>query len=60
MSSDLYSTASGRYQIMRANWYGEKNHPQSGLKYINHFKDFGSQSQDSAAIQLLKEGRHMN
>lgn len=50
----LYSTASGRYQIMRANWYGEKDKPKTGLKNQLGLKDFGPESQDIAAIALLK------
>lgn len=51
---NLYSTAAGRYQIMRFNWYGKKDDPKTGLKMQLNLKDFSPESQDVAAIALLK------
>lgn len=43
----LYSTASGRYQHMRVHW--------AYYKALLNLKDFGPESQDRWAIQLIKE-----
>lgn len=45
----LFSTASGRYQFMRKDWL----HYKSGL----NLPDFGPESQDKWAIQLIRERR---
>lgn len=45
----LYSSASGRYQFMRVHW----NHYRDLLK----LPDFGPESQDKWAIQLIRERR---
>lgn len=50
----LYSSASGRYQIMRDNWYGAKGQPKTGLQYQLGLNDFSPRNQDVAAIALLK------
>lgn len=51
---ELYSTAAGRYQIMRFNWFGQKENPATGLKSMYSFTDFKPETQDRAAILLLK------
>ena len=50
----LYSSAAGRYQIMRFNWYGKEGEPATGLKTQKGFTDFKPETQDLAAIALLK------
>lgn len=45
----LYSTASGRYQFMRRDWWH--------YKALLHLPDFGPQSQDAWALQLIRERR---
>lgn len=54
VSGNLYSTASGRYQIMRNNWYGVKEDFKTGLKYQLGLTNFSPDNQDIAAIALLK------
>ena len=39
---------------MRFNWFGEKGNPATGLKFMNSFTDFKPETQDKAAILLLK------
>lgn len=43
----IYSTAAGRYQIIRATW--------NALKKRLNLKDFSPKSQDAACIELLRE-----
>lgn len=47
ISGKLYSTASGRYQFMRKDW----EHYRDALS----LQDFGPQSQDAWALQLIRE-----
>lgn len=60
VKGSLYSTASGRYQIMRVNWYGSKENPKLGLKYQLGLNDFSPKNQDVAAISLLKRRNAYN
>jgi len=46
-SHGLYSTASGRYQFLKKNWLH--------YQLLLNLPDFGPESQDRWAIQLLKE-----
>lgn len=43
----LYSTASGRYQFMLRDWLHYKT--------LLHLRDFGPESQDQWALQLIRE-----
>lgn len=54
VKGNLYSTAAGRYQIMRVNWYGTKENASTGLKKQLKLNDFSPENQDIAAIALLK------
>jgi len=50
--SGLYSTASGRYQFMRKDY--------EHYKHTLNLPDFGPDSQDKWAIQLIRERRALN
>lgn len=51
-NSGLYSTASGRYQFMRKDY--------EHYKHTLNLPDFGPDSQDKWAIQLIRERRALN
>lgn len=49
---NIKSSAAGRYQIMDYTWFGKNGAP--GLKKRFGYKDFSPQSQDAAAIELIR------
>lgn len=52
VKGSIYSTASGRYQFMRVHWW----HYRALLR----LPDFGPQSQDTWALQLIRERRALD
>lgn len=52
LSSTLWSTAAGRYQIIHPTWVG--------LNSKMKFSDFSADSQDSAALQLIRDAGALN
>lgn len=52
IKGDLYSSASGRYQFMRVHW--------PHYRRVLQLPDFGPQSQDIWAMQLINERRAMS